>query len=543
MGEWFWDFSIVDSGKSGNFSRKKISNFLINFTLGISNILQPLWLYNQVLCNPKKEKQNHLNKKEIINEISEFAKKFDFQKINKNENGMSILMDYFSGISLFIRFRDEDEIEFYFYQRTTSHVYNGERTDLHDVISVTFAAFLKGFDKQVSCAFYDVPHPAVPELNSFEIYARYIVPRQFKYQFTENNKDSIEEFRKLITSMVAWKYLFWQVVGCPCRECFERFNPPYEYNIEINKDFKSKILSVLEEKENWNQMTRFLPTWEYYKNFDEGISVIKSKGLSELMYSLKKEDTNTFQYIEGVEGELVFDKNLQNVIKNSVKKKSKEILIGLGVQKIESAFFIPLENITLISCGEYLLFHEEISDKYEFKKEKERVRKRHEKESQALFPVDEFKWEEKINPDLFESLIRELLAREPNVSRIRKVAPLNQPDGGRDLIMEINEPINFNNKNGKSPYVTRKIIVQCKAYKKNIGKGDVRDIRDTIDSYNYDGYFLAVSSQITTPLTDYLDRLRNRGIWMDWWNRDEIEDRLTIHRDILSKYSEIVKIK
>lgn len=484
-----------------------------------------------------------MNSAEFIKEISGLAKDFGFEEIQDNGHHLSLLIDYFSGIHFHLLFTAENDIEFYFHHRTQSYVYGGDRTDLHDVISVTFSAFIKMFSKQISPALFDVSHPAVPELDDCEIYARYIIPQQKKLQFNEKSKDGVEEFKVLLASLFTWKHLFWQVVGCPCEECSKEYNPPFEYKIEINNTFKSNILKVLEEKENWNQMARYLPTWEYYKNFDEGVSVVSSTGLATLINSLSIEEKNTFNRLDGVESELIFDDHLKNIVTHTDKKKVSLILKSLKDVNWQTPFFVPLENILVASGKDYLIFIESVGGRYEFKKEKERIKIRHANESKILFPVNEFEWNSKIDPTLFEAMIKELLEREPNVIRVRKVAPLNQPDGGRDLIMEWSEASDFGQDNEKSPYVMKRIIVQCKGYTKSVGKSEVADIRDTVDNYNYDGYFLAVSSQITTPLTDYMDRLRIRGLWIDWWNRDEIEERLSSHRDILEKYRNIVKIK
>ena len=340
--------------------------------------------------------------------------------------------------------------------------------------------------------------------------------------------------------MFSWQNLFWQAADCPCKECVEEINPPFDYSDEINPDLKKNIVRAIGERKYWNQATRFHPTWEYYKNFDKGISIVKSEGIAALMLFLKDEYYETFQFLDGIENELVVHDNFQNAISYKIKDKAAKIFSKLKANRSEPIFFVPLENIVLAVSGNFLLFFDIVCDSYEYRREKERIRKRHEAEAKILFPIDNFAWNDKIDPDLFESLVKDLLSREPNVLRVRKVSPLNQPDGGRDLIMELNLPTNLSQKDGKSPYQTKNIVVQCKGYNRSVGKSDVTDIRDTIDSYNYDGYFLAVSSQITTPLTNYLDSLRNRGVWIDWWNRDDIEERLSTHKDILQKYESMI---
>ena len=112
----------------------------------------------------------------VISEIENFAKEIGFQITNKSGSEISILSNYFSGIYFNLEFKKNGDVKFYFYHRTNSAIYNGERTDLHDIISVIFTAFIKVVDQRISCVLIDVPHPVAPSLNDFEIYARYIIP-------------------------------------------------------------------------------------------------------------------------------------------------------------------------------------------------------------------------------------------------------------------------------------------------------------------------------------------------------------------------------
>lgn len=80
-----------------------------------------------------------------------------------------------------------------------------------------------------------------------------------------------------------------------------------------------------------------------------------------------------------------------------------------------------------------------------------------------------------------------------------------------------------------------------KTSNRGIGKSEVNDIRDTIEHFGYDGYFLVVSSYTKRNLTDALDKLKIGGkFWINWWTRDEIEKRLIIHKDLIAKYPTIL---
>ncbi|WP_394364775.1 hypothetical protein [Polaribacter atrinae] len=93
------------------------------------------------------------------------------------------------------------------------------------------------------------------------------------------------------------------------------------------------------------------------------------------------------------------------------------------------------------------------------------------------------------------------------------------------------------------PVQILKIVGQCKASNGSVGKGKVQDIRDTIENHDAAGFFLAVSTQITNPLTEALEKLNEKQLWSDWWNRDDIEFRLNQNQDLIPKFDKVLNIK
>ena len=114
--------------------------------------------------------------------------------------------------------------------------------------------------------------------------------------------------------------------------------------------------------------------------------------------------------------------------------------------------------------------------------------------------------------ELYEEL-RELLKQEKGVQWIRRASVSKERDGGKDLIAEWATPPLTGQviKEGNNPFTVRRVIVQCKASKRSVGKSQVQDIRDTIEHHNAQGYFLVVSSQVATSLTDHLLALKDGG--------------------------------
>jgi hypothetical protein len=94
---------------------------------------------------------------------------------------------------------------------------------------------------------------------------------------------------------------------------------------------------------------------------------------------------------------------------------------------------VPLENFFVAASGHHVLLIRRDCGKHRFGDERERIRKRHRRESELLFPISQFIWSEKVDDDKFQILIRELLVREQGISWVRKISPSRERDGGRDF--------------------------------------------------------------------------------------------------------------
>jgi hypothetical protein len=246
------------------------------------------------------------------------------------------------------------------------------------------------------------------------------------------------------------------------------------------------------------------------------------------------------QTIKGISGDIIVVDQFQHYLSTTIKKKLYDYFKQLEEKQPE---LVILEN-KIVAVGErFIITVDTNCGVNRFKKEREKVRERHQAEFDVLFKPHAIKWVDRIQDDVFEDLIKELLEREPNVTRVRKLAHTRERDKGADLIAEWVVPKDSLSP-GEDPYMTIKVIVQCKAYKNGVGKSDVQDIRDTVEHRDYDGYFLATSSYTKASLSEHLDKLRTKKqLWVDWWTSAEIEERLKKHEDLISKYRSILKFE
>jgi hypothetical protein len=285
------------------------------------------------------------------------------------------------------------------------------------------------------------------------------------------------------------------------------------------------------------------PNWNYIYDIENEVTIIESKELSEFMEAILINNKFPENVIQGMNGELIVDNEINNFIRNDSKNEIQELIKALNDENSLSYPIIPLENMLIAVSNPYIIALGRLSGKLEFKSERELLRKRHNKEAEILFPIPSFLWTDKVCPDQFENLIKALLEREPNVKSVRKPAPINQGDKGRDLIIEWNIIDEGMISESRPPTNIIKVVGQCKASKGTIGKGKVIDIRDTVETHNSCGYFLAVNTQITAPLTEKLESLQNQGIWTLWWNREDIELRLSKNQDLIPNFPKVIDVR
>ena len=160
--------------------------------------------------------------------------------------------------------------------------------------------------------------------------------------------------------------------------------------------------------------------------------------------------------------------------------------------------------------------------------EKEEILDRNKKEQALLLANRDFVWKYPLNYSRFEELCADLLEELYPMSKIRLAGNANNADGGRDVLIYNSDETLY--------------ICQCKAYQKSVGKSDVKDIRDTIEFHGATGFFLMVSSTITSPLIKHLELLRQK-YKIEWWTQREIFKLLRRYPLLAEEYKDILEIK
>lgn len=452
---------------------------------------------------------------------------------------------------------ESNSITVWSYVRSSSWDFRGERTDIHEVVSTSLAIFLRLCPYRISSSLWAVPHPAI-DAPETEIYARTLSFDQPSYSNLQLTQAGLETLEHLLEAIRVFEIVFAYSFDCPSCYYAEQAladcgikNHPVLYNYKVAEDWAKSIASIVgDDFESYGIQYnfRYQPTWRYYRSIDSKITILFApKAATQIRNSTV--DRRIWDSLDGLNGKLLVSGETKNIIPNKYIRYVKKVLTSLEKSlktEFEEILLIPLENHFVAVSQFHLVFINRECGRRKFEQERERIQERHLKEANILFPVLSFIWNEKIDDEEFELFIRELLLHENGVMRVRKVGAGREPDGGRDLIVDWRTTPLPNQllQPDQSPYIDRRIVAQCKAYKGGVSKSAVTDIRDTIDHHDAHGYFLAVSSHITRNLTEHLEKLRNGGkYWVDWWTRSEIEDRLRANRDLIGRFANIVQIK
>lgn len=427
---------------------------------------------------------------------------------------------------------DQEHLAVSFRFRTTSSDFPGERTDLHDVLPLAIAALARATGV-ASCSMIDEGNPAVPLQG--EIYGRYILPEQ-----PVGHLYSREQIDQLITVLAAmwWgEKVAWRAL---CEEGETSADgsgsgPASGWMNEVRKSVRQVAGDALEYE-------RTNPTWNYFHAPRSGMTVIHCDQFVKLLRVAASGSRD--ERWDGPEGTFTKRGELHNRTPAAVVERGTRILRKLEPQlrrEAQAPLLIPLEDRVVLAGQSCVVCLRAECGRRAFAQARETALERRQSEASFLFSSKEFQWAETVPADRFESLIRELLAASREILRVRSAGPTNDRDRGRDLIAEwlLTAPAGVVAP-GQLPTSVIEVVVQCKARKGTVGKAQVRDVRDTVERHEAGGYFLAVSTEISGDLVDYLSGLRSRLAFVDWWTRAEIEDELRRNPEIADRYDDVV---
>lgn len=441
------------------------------------------------------------------------------------------------GISVDMVSDDFAGAELYLTVRTTSWDFDGERTDLHDVFSLLWAAMLRA--REVASG------RLVTVLNGFsgidsEIYARLIrldqpgtLPSGMRAQALALAAESFD-VGNLITDA------FGQPSGDSASDDIDLDSPEPQWIKNVRRRYR-----LAEFKDN-EVRQRAYPKWIYFGSTKRGISAVQ---IDESAATTLKAALSVFQStsVPGVNARLYRSQRIRNAAEDKALAQLNW-LVGEIDGSSRPPLVIPVDS-HLIGIGERSLAAvRSWSGRDNYDAARDELNTRRANEARLLFDDNICRWADVIDDGRFELLVYDLLAVERGVHRVRQVGASREPDGGRDLLVEWSTAPDrggntWKEKTGLKISAVRNIIVQVKIRQRAVNKGDLSDLRDTLEHYRSDGLLVVGYPRLTVPLMDHLDALRRRGDWwVDWWSRSELEERMRRHPEIAARYPDIVTL-
>jgi hypothetical protein len=472
--------------------------------------------------------------------LDELANVFSY-KVNRRDKSVRFLSDH-GVVRPAFELLGGDEIFLYFGIRTTSWDFEGERTDLHDALSLFPAVTLRGLD--VSCALWDIPNMFTGI--STELYGRYITVDQPTNSVYRMNEEGIRQLKVLLAAVRLFEvrascFFEWD------RNVNQHSGASYTFEDRYTKRWANKVARAVGEKTSSRHIQynrRRNPSWFYYRSVAKHLSVFRSGVLALRLRQFLLALGEEVRCLPTVTGQAYVSTLSRNFVADAEIVRAERLLTALEPRRRATVLVLPIESHLVAVGAEHVVAIRQECGKRAFDEERERLRSRRSVEDALFFPGATLMWADRIDDARFELLVHDLLAVEPGVRWIRRVGQSREPDEGRDLMCEWATPPAA----GESihdqipPLAIRKVVVQCKASRVSVGKAIVQDVYDTVKRHASNGYFLAVSSQLTVSMIRFMENLRNGGeMWADWWTRSEIEDRLRRHPEILLRYSDVVK--
>ena len=441
-----------------------------------------------------------------------------------------------------LRFSHQDELLLMGLVRTVGAQFDGDRTDVHDIFAIVWAAVIRAFGLASPSLIYE-EHPFAPG----EIGACHVAFTQCPWRIGETN------FNQARRSMIAWTAFEFHLLD----DMFRWYRVTSgrmdnTLNQELIAPWIPAISKYLKDPDDLTLLKRRYPNWHYFSSRKKGVSIIR---MSRTSITAFKDILSPFspETARGVKTIALFANGIPNTIPYRTLERGKKLLSLVENNENKKILVLPIDSHCLFIGDRTIIAVKGEFGRHEFQKERELLLQRRERENRVFYAESKISWNTPLDAKIFENLCLELLQREPGVVRAKLVGDTNDRDGGRDIVIDWNIPIqhveNLHENVARYDAVsggveTVQIIVQVKSRARTIGKHDVQDIRDTLEHYDADGFLLIAFPRISAALFDRLEKLRSNKslLLIECWDSADLEQRLRRHPDIAKRHPGILKI-
>lgn len=411
--------------------------------------------------------------------------------------------------------------------------YPGDRTDLYDMWSLSWAAFLRAIGISSPWLIDDIGFCHPEELQGRDLI---IQPSTWNLKDDEILKKAHDALR----SWTAFGYHLLDLVFDWHQKGDSAVSLFHHEAVESATTWIEPVFRTLRSPKHYSIIERIQPTWTYFSDLQRGITVaqLQQDRMDALKFVLKPFAP---LYYDGKNALLVQANGIENGIPLKTVRLAK-CLMKLTNEPFDSPTILPLNSHCIFLGDRTLIAIRDNCGSQNYVDERENFLKMR-SAGDNFFCVNSYiEWNDQIDSQDFEDLCAELLRREPGVRNVQTVGNTHDRDGGADMLVNWVLPYNCDGSN-ESATENRKVVVQVKFRRRTIGKRYVQDIRDTLDRYNASGFLLIALPKISSDLVRHLDHMSDKhGLYIDSWEKQDLEVRMRGNSDIIKRYPQVAKI-
>jgi hypothetical protein len=434
--------------------------------------------------------------------------------------------------------------EFFIYGHVRTFGLAGCRTDLHDWIGTLWAICCRGLETS-SVWIVDEGGYALDE----EIYARILVfsqPDQSNYRITMES-DQRELERIFLASNLFARLL--SEVWCACEISVK---DEFVYGEE---SFPTDLLAAFPAKNRDSAIYgKRSACINYYRDAKKDISIADFREcagwprVGEYLgkWNVLQPDAKSSQ-AESNTAVLIRSGKIRNVISKRRLIRLRKMIGKLAGGATRDIYVFPCDSHLVAISQDGICSMRAESGARLYAQAFRELSTQHARNAAFLNQDIQFEWT--ANPDAgrFEHFVLDLLNGNPEVRRARPRGHPNEPDSQSDLTAEVYMSFLRNERKGHQEGELEndavQLVVQCKTSIRNVGKGKVTDIRDTVDRHSAAGFLLVALPGVTNDLTEYIESIRSKKLfWIDCWTKPELEAELRSNPGIAAKYRDLVTL-
>nr|WP_246787393.1 restriction endonuclease [Rhizobium leguminosarum] len=329
-------------------------------------------------------------------------------------------------------------------------------------------------------------------------------------------------------------------------EAFQ-FGPPNVVEPRWWEEPRPRWIAGLEDlvpsSADWIWITRENPNWEYLVAGDNSVSIVRldrdSREALDQLWAFYRPKPVTFA------GHYIFSEHgLVNSVPAELVEKGTEIISRIdGSVGVDDLIIIPIESHCIFIGERTIVALAGQFDANRYNQLRVEWEAANAKQAAVFLADVRWTWSTPVNPARFEELVEAILSEEPGFEWVRAAGPAFERDQGRDLVaLWVTPPgLPGGDVHFETAVRKRKVVIQVKSRKKSVGKSDVRDVRDTIERHDADGFFLVAHPGWSNDLFNYCESLARRGIWVDLWGPMHMEQRLRARPYIAQRFADVVR--